>query len=85
MSFTYKKIHTNYKTLAEDVKALVKAYDASELSDSDFDAVLKDWTTYCPNLLYEDEAQTVVAYSLSRIIGKKRATVLSAAFRRRAK
>lgn len=85
MSIEYKKIHTNFKTLAEDVKALVKAYDASELSDSDFDAVLKDWTMYCPNLLYEDEAQTVVAYSLSRIIGKKRATVLSAAFRRRAK
>lgn len=85
MSFEHKKIHTNYKTLAEDVKALVKAYDAKELSDSDLDAVLKDWTIYCPNLLYEDEAQTVVAYSLSRIIGKKRATVLSAAFRRRAK
>ena len=85
MSIEYKKIHTNFKTLAEDVKALVKAYDANELSDSDFDAVLKDWTMYCPNLLYEDEAQTVVAYSLSRIIGKKRATVLSAAFRRRAK
>lgn len=85
MSFEYKKIHTNFKTLAEDVKALVKAYDANEISDSDFDDVLKDWTMYCPNLLYEDEAQTVVAYSLSRIIGKKRATVLSAAFRRRAK
>ena len=85
MSIEYKKIHTSFKTLAEDVKALVKAYDANELSDSDFDGVLKDWTTYCPNLLYEDEAQTVVAYSLSRIIGKKRASVLSAAFRRRVK
>ena len=85
MSIEYKKIHTNFKTLAEDVKALVNAYNANELSDSDFDDVLKDWTMYCPNLLYEDEAQTVVAYSLSRIIGKKRAAVLSAAFRRRGK
>lgn len=84
MSFEYKKIHTNYKTLAEDVKAMVKAYDSGEISDSDVDVVLNDWTKFCPNLLYEDVAQTVVAYSLSRIIGKKRATVLSAAFRRRA-
>lgn len=85
MSFDYKKVHTNYKTLAEDVKAMVNAYDSGEISDSDVDAVLNDWTKFCPNLLYEDVAQTVVAYSLSRIIGKKRATVLSAAFRRRGK
>lgn len=85
MSIEYKKIHTSFKTLAEDVRALVAAYDANELSDSGLDEALKNWTTYCPNLLYEDEAQTVVAYSLSRIIGKKRAAVLSAAFRRRAK
>ena len=84
MSIEYRMIHTNFKTLAEDVKAMVKAYDAGEISDSDVDEILNDWTKHCPNLLYEDVAQTVVAYSLSRIIGKKRATVLSAAFRRRA-
>ena len=83
MAIEYKKVHTSYKTMAEDVLALITAYNANELSDNEFDSVIKTWTKYCPNLLYEDEAHTVVSYSLSRIIGKKRAVVLSVAFHRR--
>lgn len=82
MPIKYKKIHTSFKTLAEDAKVLVDAYVASKISDSEFDAVLNEWTMYCPNLMYEDDNQTIVAFGLSRIIGKKRSVVLTMAFRR---
>ena len=85
MDFTYTKIHRNYKSLAEDVKAIVNALEAGEISDTEVNEILEAWDDNCPNLLYEDDARTVVSSSLFRLIGKKRATVLTAAFRRRKK
>lgn len=83
MSFTYTKVHRNYKTLAEEVKLIVSALEAGKISDKDVDEILAAWDDNCPNLLYEDDARTVVSNSLFRLIGKKRATVLTVAFRRR--
>lgn len=85
MAFTYTRVHRNYKSLAEEVKAIVKALESGEISDADVDEILAAWDDNCPNLLYEDDARTVVSSSLFRLIGKRRSTVLTVAFRRRRK
>lgn len=85
MSFSYTTVHTSFKSLADDVKRMVAAYDAKQISDNDIDGILATWDINCRNLLYEDESRSVVSNSLFRLIGKRRAIILAAAFRRRVK
>ena len=85
MSFSYTTVHTSFKSLADDVKRMVAAYDSKEISDADIDGILATWDINCRNLLYEDDARLIVSNSLFRLIGKRRAIILAAAFRRRDK
>lgn len=81
MAANYLQFHTSYKSLADDAKALVDAYQSKTITEEELMDALKAWDTNCPNLLYEDDSRNTLSKSVIRYLGKRRAVIVFTALK----
>lgn len=75
-SIQYTAFPTSYKKLGDEINRVVDLYQVNALPEEDLREMIASWKSNVPDLLFASKDHMMIAESLVRNIGKKRARII---------